>query len=479
MFSHRIILSGLAAGLLAAVSPAALAAPRAKATAASERPVRPRAPLTILVSLDQQRLTLYEGLMPIDETTVSSGVVGHETPTGVFSILQKNRDHKSNIYSDAPMPFMQRLTWSGIALHEGRVTGAPASHGCIRLPKAFAMRLWGMTKLNVRVIVTHQEVSLAEIEAPSFFKRLPRYDSNVVIPTAEPAPVVFLPSDVPPSDRRPSDLRQSDPSPVASVSTDANLRQSIAPGEPEPSIVDSETGLATQAPAPLDLALVAPAKPDAVTSPKDVMIDFDAQESKPAKPEPVQAAVPVAPRVEVTASLDAGAFDLMLPKDFRDKRPPTFDRKAGPLSVFISKKDGKLYVRQDFKPVFETTITIDDPERPIGTHVMTAVEGSGDNMRWSSSTVPSAISVQRERDIAARKQRQAAGPSTPVRVAANGPISWWNMSGASEALRRVHVPDEIGDAIAQALTPGASLIISDLGASIETGKGTDFILLAK
>ncbi|MBN9083705.1 MAG: hypothetical protein BGP04_15850 [Rhizobiales bacterium 62-17] len=466
MFSHRIILSGLAAGLLAAVSPAALAAPRAKATAASERPVRPRAPLTILVSLDQQRLTLYEGLMPIGETTVSSGVVGHETPTGVFSILQKNRDHKSNIYSDAPMPFMQRLTWSGIALHEGRVTGAPASHGCIRLPKAFAMRLWGMTRLNVRVIVTHQEVSLAEIEAPSFFKLLPRYDSNVVIPTAEPAPVVFLPSDVP----------QSDPSPVASVSAEANLRQSIAPSEPEQSVVDTETGLATQAAAPLDLALVAPAKPDAATSPKDVMIDFDAQEAKPAKPEPVQAA---APRIDVTASLDAGAFDLMLPKDFRDKRPPTFDRKFGPLSVFISKKDGKLYVRQDFKPVFETAITIDDPERPIGTHVMTAVEGAGDNMRWSSSTVPSAISVQRERDIAARKQRQAAGPSTPVRVAANGPISWWNMSGASEALRRVHVPEEIGDAIAQALGPGASLIISDLGASIETGKGTDFILLAK
>ncbi|MDH7799352.1 MULTISPECIES: L,D-transpeptidase [unclassified Beijerinckia] len=474
MFSHRIILTGLTAGFLAAVSPVALAtaAPRVKATPASERPLRPKAPLTILVSLDQQRLTLYEGLVPIAETTVSSGVIGHETPTGVFSILQKNRDHKSNIYSDAPMPYMQRITWSGIALHEGRVTGAPASHGCIRLPKAFAMQLWRMTKLNVRVIVTHQDVSLAEIEAPSFFKLLPRADTNVVIATDAPAPVVFLQGDAP----------RSDISPVASVRATDNLRPSMMPTEPahEEAVVDGDTGLATQEAAPLDLALAAPAP----TSPKDVVIDLYPEEAaKPAQGKPVQAQaapqVPTAPQMQVTASLDAGSFDLMLPKDFRDKRPPTFDRKAGPLSVFISKKDGKLYVRQDFKQVFETAVTFDDQEQAIGTHVLTAVEGTTEGMRWASTTVPSAISVQRDRDIAARKQRQAAGASTPVRVAANGPLTWWHMSGPSEALRRVHVPEEIGDAIAKALTPGSSLIISDLGASIETGKGTDFILLAK
>lgn len=474
MFSHRIILTGLTAGLLAAVSPAALAAPRAKATSASERPVRPRAPLTILVSLDQQRLTLYEGLTPIAETTISSGVAGHETPTGIFSILQKNRDHKSNIYSDAPMPFMQRITWSGIALHEGRVTGAPASHGCIRLPRAFAMQLWGLTRLNARVIVTHQELSLAEIEAPSFFKALPRADSNFVIPTAEAAPVMFLPGELPKGDLPKSDTQKSDMLAVASVPASDDLRRS--PNETvHDAVVDTDTGLTTQEAAPLDLALA----PKQSASSRDVMIDLYPEETKPAKPEPVRAEAPRTPSVQVTASLDAGAFDLMLPKDFRDKRPPTFDRKAGPLSVFISKKDGKLYVRQDFKPVFETAVTFDDAERPVGTHVMTAVEGSGDTMRWSSTTVPSAISVQRDRDIAARKQRQAAGASTPVRVAANGPLSWWHMSGASEALRRVHVPEDIGDAIAQALTPGSSLIISDLGASIETGKGTDFILLAK
>src|SRR2546430_3535904 len=109
------------------------------------------------------RSTLYSDGQPIAYSRVSTGVPGHPTPTGVFSVIQKDRWHHSNIYSNAPMPFMQRITWSGVALHQGVVTGRPASHGCIRLTHDFARRLWSLTKVGVRVIVARDEVAPVEI----------------------------------------------------------------------------------------------------------------------------------------------------------------------------------------------------------------------------------------------------------------------------------------------------------------------------
>jgi len=108
--------------------------------------------LSVIISIDKQRLTLYSDGQPIAYSRVSTGVPGHPTPTGVFSVIQKDRWHHSNIYSNAPMYFMQRITWSGVAMHEGVVPNHPASHGCIRLPGAFARQMWGITKLGVRVI---------------------------------------------------------------------------------------------------------------------------------------------------------------------------------------------------------------------------------------------------------------------------------------------------------------------------------------
>lgn len=116
--------------------------------------IAPRGPLLMIVSLATQRGTLYRNGVPIAITTVSTGKPGHETPTGVFTILQRHIDHRSNLYDDAPMPYMQRLTWGGVALHGGRLPGYPASHGCIRLPQAFARLLYGVTRLGMTVIVT-------------------------------------------------------------------------------------------------------------------------------------------------------------------------------------------------------------------------------------------------------------------------------------------------------------------------------------
>jgi hypothetical protein len=111
----------------------------------------PDGPVEIVVSLPLQLAYVYRGGTLIGVSTVSTGKPGHETPTGSFEILQKKRDHRSNLYDDAPMPFMQRLTWDGIALHAGAIPGEPASHGCVRLPRTFAQKLFGVTQLGASV----------------------------------------------------------------------------------------------------------------------------------------------------------------------------------------------------------------------------------------------------------------------------------------------------------------------------------------
>lgn len=110
-------------------------------------------PMKIVVVLDIQRIYVFQNDELIGFSTISSGKKGKETPTGFFTILQKNIDHKSNLYSNAPMPFMQRLTWDGIAMHGGQLPGYPASHGCIRLPLAFAKALFGVTQMDQEVFV--------------------------------------------------------------------------------------------------------------------------------------------------------------------------------------------------------------------------------------------------------------------------------------------------------------------------------------
>ena len=116
--------------------------------------IAPHGPLLLIVSTATQRATLYRNGIPIAITTVSTGRPDHRTPTGVFTILQRKVEHYSNLYDNAPMPYMQRLTWGGVALHGGTLPGYPASHGCIRLPHEFARLLYGVTRLGMTVIIT-------------------------------------------------------------------------------------------------------------------------------------------------------------------------------------------------------------------------------------------------------------------------------------------------------------------------------------
>ncbi len=115
--------------------------------------VAPRGPMLLIVNLETQHAVLYRNGLPIGASTVSSGRPGRETPTGVFTVLQKAVVHRSRTYDNAPMPFMQRLTWKGVALHAGQLPGYPASHGCIRLPAGFAKLLYGTTSLGMTVVI--------------------------------------------------------------------------------------------------------------------------------------------------------------------------------------------------------------------------------------------------------------------------------------------------------------------------------------
>ena len=116
--------------------------------------IAPDGPMLLIVNLKTQRALLFRNGVPIGASTVSTGKRGHETPIGVFTILQKHVEHYSSKYDNAPMPYMQRLTWYGIALHAGNLPGYPASHGCVRLPAGFAKLLYGATRVGMTVVIS-------------------------------------------------------------------------------------------------------------------------------------------------------------------------------------------------------------------------------------------------------------------------------------------------------------------------------------
>lgn len=130
--------------------------------------VAPHGPVLVVIGIAEQRAWVYRNGVRIAVSAVSTGKPGHETPTGVFTILEKRREHYSNLYDNAPMPFMQRLTWDGVALHAGHLPGYPASHGCIRLPRAFSEKLFGVTERGMTVVVAGS-FSAPAVVSPGLF----------------------------------------------------------------------------------------------------------------------------------------------------------------------------------------------------------------------------------------------------------------------------------------------------------------------
>jgi hypothetical protein len=367
----------------------------------------PPGPLHIVISIKKQQLTLYAGGVPVAHSQVSTGVPGHPTPQGVFSVLEKQIYHESNLYSSAPMPFMQRITWSGVAMHQGVVPNHPASHGCIRLPAAFAKRLWALTKVGARVIIAQDDVKLADISSARLFTALPQVVSET--PEVLPAKVRVATN--------------------AGV-TDTPLKGSIDAAESEEARIERAIDEAARA------------------GVEDIMIDLaDAPETKP---EPGK------------SELAETAKDPML--------------RPGPISVYISRKLGKLFVRKGFAEVFDAPVTIAQPDAPIGTHVFTALEARDDGtMRWNVASLPTERIVkpgkyQMTRTARGEKLRlQLVAPTHEIQPPGD----------PNAALNRITIPEDALARITELMTPGATLIVSDLGMSHETGRGTDFIVLTR
>jgi hypothetical protein len=359
-------------------------------------------PLQIIVSINNQRVTLYDKGAPVARSVVSTGVRGHPTPMGVFSVIQKDRWHRSNIYSNAPMYYMQRITWSGVAMHAGVVTGRPASHGCIRLTGDFARRLWRITKLGVRVIVARNDVAPVEISHPHLF-----------VPKPKPPEVALSPE-------QPAE--------------NANQVKMLAPTVADPRIV----GVIKTAAA---------------------------------------ATLRASDAVQIAGT--AGASDAAKPVDPVVAPNPT-PRKSGTVSVFISRKERKLFVRHGFEPLFNAPVTIESPESALGTHVFTALELKDDGaaMRWNVVSLSSEPAGNAARERTGGKKSSSAEQKRQQVEAVQRTVAASAQSAAA-ALDRILIPAEAAERISELLSPGSSLIISDRGISGETGKGTDFVVLTR
>jgi len=253
------------------------------------------------------------------------------------------------------MPYMQRITWSGIALHAGVLPGYPASHGCIRLTDSFAIRLWHLTKRGTRVIIARDDVRPLEISNPHLFTSKPKVASD------------------------------SSESQAATVTG------------------DSITTAATYAP------LVSNAATQELTN------------------------------LQVPGSARSGVIT---------------PQKVMPISVFVSRKLSKLFVRQGFTPLFDAPVNILNPQEPLGTHVFTAMKfpNEGAATRWTVVSMPEELP-------------RGAAPQVP------------STAKASAVLDRIDIPQDAVGRISELLTPGSSLIVSDHGISDETGNDTDFIVV--
>lgn len=393
----------------------------------------PPGQLHVIVSLDTQRVALFANGTPVAHSTISSGTDSHPTQMGVFTVIQKNRHHVSNIY-DAEMPYMQRLTWSGTALHQGPLPGYPASHGCIRLTPDFARLLWKTTRIGVRVVVTRGSAEPVEIAHPRLFVPRPRpveaareeisaaaRTASTMVKTADATGT--LPGAALPDSARP-----------AGANPRANTR--LADNAPPPFV--SEPEMTEPAPAP------------------------------PATPATAENAKPVG---------NAGVKSIMVEeRPSRSERKPAA-RKNPTVSVLVSRKDSTLYVRHGREPLFDMPISIEQPDRPLGTHVYTAMEpkDGGAAMRWTVVSIPSEFRApdepKKSKTDRGRKPRQ----DKAVKVAEiETPLP-----SASEALDRIALPPEAVARIAELVVPGSSLIVSDNRLSNETGETTDFIVLTR
>ncbi len=559
-----------------------------KVDAPAKESAKPQGPLIIAISIDKQILKIYDANGFFAETPISTGMKGHPTPMGVFSIIQKHKLHHSNIYSGAPMPYMQRITWSGVAMHAGVLPGYPASHGCIRMPLAFATKMWGWTKMGARVVVTPGDMTPAKFSHPLLAEQkvVPQPAAAADAPKAEAPPAAKAdkaadadPTRKPVTSEASLELRSTvghdgdakpvmDETPAATPLREQTHTADASSAMPATNTSPTMSDAASSAPrtvgsassreeaaAPAgNMPLVAAnaasamagdaskaeAKPDETASSADKAVESKTSEAATAEIKPAETEIahkterkPAEPAVSAQASgeavkteasasatpdeakIEAKADDAKTEtqkteapkagdkagdnpaesvKAATDARPAAPDvkkdqtrlpntektavskpeppKRTGQISAFISRKDGKLYVRQNFAPLFDVPVTIAPGDRPLGTHVFTAQVDKDDAnvLHWSVVSLPSSRYTERRDDderVSRRRKTVGAAEMKPMPVP----------SGPAEALDRLTIPADAMARIAEALSSGGSIVVSDQGiAAGETGEGTDFIV---
>ncbi|HUI96957.1 MAG TPA: L,D-transpeptidase [Xanthobacteraceae bacterium] len=437
----------------------------------------------IAISIADQRLTLYDKGEVVAHAPVSTGMPGHPTPTGVFSVIGKEVFHRSNIYSGAPMPYMQRITWSGVALHAGVLPGYPASHGCIRMPPEFAVRLFHLTQRGARVIVSRGEITPVPFENPHLFTLLRPADTRtgeVATPPAADAPGVKTAETRTPAVM--SDAGDPAARTLAGIAkpAEAAIAESpkAAPQDGNHAIEDVAreavkaavaASTAPQDARHADLAkdvanAAAPGaalvKPVTIVPPQPIAVD------KTFAPvgAPAAATIEAAPVPGPQASLELQASL----EPYGPERP----LRPGPITVFVSKKEGKIFIRKGFQQILAEPIAIAHPELALGTHMFTAVAAKPDgaSFDWVQVTIPTEarkVETKIVRDHRGRHIEKIVAPAAPPPAT------------AAEALDRIEIPPDAMARIAALMSPGATLIVSDQGLGSETGLDTDFIVLTR
>jgi hypothetical protein len=460
--------------------------PRHKKKGTEAAEPKPSGPLFAILSLSDQHISVYDSTGLVTRSKVSTGMPGHRTPMGIFTIIGRERYHSSNIYSGAPMPYMQRITWSGVAMHLGVVPGYPASHGCIRLPAGSAERMWGLTKIGERVVIAPREV------APSAFVH-----PLLPVPKMQPSPLALAENTVPkvtelasagtesmpvgsPKLLNPIEYAQGLKSRAAADIAAATkvLQEQGQRKEPTPDIRRAVSELrgveATRTQAEAKLAI----RTEALATKRD---PSEIQRAQAAKAAVESHLVETTKKVE--AALDNAVFKTPEGSDALEAerklmairtslaRAQTMakdaERRLAAISVLVSKKDNKVYVRQALAPVYEAPVTIRDRDARLGTHVYIATSRNDDSLGWTVVSYPAM--AKNVDETGSRRRRQV---DEELKQAGDGALP-----DPAQALSRVEFPAEVLALISERLWTGGSLIITDESLSNETSDtGTDLVV---
>lgn len=427
--------SAIAILAVLALAPVSADAAKAKRPAATQEATAPREagePIMAIISIKSQQVTFYDADGWIHRAPVSTGTTGRETPAGVFAILEKNKEHYSSLYDDAFMPHMQRITWNGVAIHGGPLPGYAASHGCVRMPFGFAEKVFERTRIGMRVIVSPNDAAPVEISHPALL--VPKAEAIA----AAPARAETLAREAAEATKAADEAKQAAASAARGAKTEAAMLKKL---QAQKARADRDVAGAEKA--------IAVAKTDEARARAEELKQKAADRAAEAGTQ-LDAATDAAAAKPSVAALKEAAKAAATRKAEAAQALTDAKLALEPVSIYISRATQRLYVRRNtHKPApdgggevfdfsIEAPIAIRDPDRPIGTHIFTAMAKTETGLRWS------AVSID-------------GGDS------------------AKDALDRITIPQEVLDRVGPTAGPRSSIVISDEPLSKETNYRTEFV----